>query len=134
MKKLILMALTIFIFGCAAAPPTSEQIATADYGSYPTNYENAIKSAFEKILKDPYSAHYSNWRGPSKAWRIPAMSRFTYFGYRICVDVNAKNSFGGYVGNRMYYFLLKNGQIIDFDGGYEFGTIGADQVNKLCQF
>ena len=36
--------------------------------------------------------------------------------------VNAKNSFGGYVGNRLSYFLIKNGQVVAAShGDGEFG-------------
>jgi len=54
-----------------------------------------------QTLIDPYSAVYDNWRGPSKGYMSSIGGK--YFGYRICVDVNAKNRMGGYTGRHTYF-------------------------------
>ncbi|PHM46493.1 hypothetical protein [Xenorhabdus miraniensis] len=81
----------------------------ADYGSEPSNYKNLVKSHFETILKDPASAKYSNWTKPMK--EVMIQNKLPVFGYSLCVNVNAKNSYGGYTGNQLYWVFIKNNQV-----------------------
>ena len=34
------------------------------------------------------------------------------YGYSVCSDVNARNSFGGYTGMKTRWFLIRNGTIV----------------------
>lgn len=64
-------------------------------GSKPYENEEVISAIKESIgdnLLDPYSAVYDDWR------MLPSGA--------VCVDVNAKNSFGAYVGSREFYVPL----------------------------
>jgi len=124
---------TFFVFclaGCVHTP-TPEQIAFADYGSYPNNYQELIQQYFSKTLLDPYSAQYSDWRGPSQGYWARPFGGEPIFGYRACVEVNAKNRMGGYTGSQQYFFMIRNGDIIYEDGGYT-GGMGADQIANNC--
>jgi hypothetical protein len=58
-------------------------------------------------MKDPDAAKFQNWRGPKKGYGFNK-----YFGYKVCVDVNGKNSYGGYVGYRTAYAILNDHRII----------------------
>ncbi|WP_298439215.1 hypothetical protein [Geobacter sp.] len=109
MKKLLLAGVALIsLTGCAAIhKPSPEEVKNANYGSYPREYQEVIKSYFEQTLIDPYSAVYSRWRGPSKGYMYDITG--AYFGYRVCVDVNAKNRMGGYTGNQPYFFVIVNG-------------------------
>ena len=118
MKKQIItiLALTGLLVGCAT--PTQQEVAVADYGSYPTDFETIIKSHMQATLKDPESARYQFLNSPKSGW-----SSFggVKYGYVVCAYINAKNSYGGYVGNRMSYFMIKNRRLIDAshgDGNY----------------
>ncbi len=125
---------TFFVFclaGCVHAP-TPEQIAAADYGSYPGDYKEVIQQHFYKILFDPYSAQYSDWRGPSSGYWAKPFGGETVFGYRACVEVNAKNRMGGYTGSQQYFFMMRNGSIVYVDGGYTGGM--AQQIANNCNF
>ena len=96
--------------GCVSLSPSD--LATADYGFYPDDYQGEIKLRMGKTLFDPYSAHYqmgSPYRAGSKlgliyggGWR---------FGYAVDVLVNAKNRFGAYVGNKSYTFFFYKGEM-----------------------
>lgn len=100
--------------------------ANADYGSYPSNYQEIIKVAFAGQLKDPDSARYSNFTAPKYDQMVhldyvmhdnvivnaAGVKKTAIYGYSSCVSVNAKNSFGGYTGNEQYWFLIRNGQVI----------------------
>jgi hypothetical protein len=34
-----------------------------------------------------------------------------FFGFSVCAEINAKNSYGGYVGAQTYWFLFRDGKI-----------------------
>jgi hypothetical protein len=90
---------------------TRQQIASADYGSYPTNYEEKIKAYFDARLKDPYSAHY-RFGVPHKGYTyLHGTLRAADFGYLVNVYINAKNSFGGYTGEELHIAFIKNDQV-----------------------
>lgn len=68
--------------------------------------EEAIKSAIRKVLKDPDSARFG---------------KTTFFDKQsACIEVNAKNSFGGYGGPTLMYVL-------------KLGTWDVDTVMKEAQ-
>lgn len=118
-----LFILFLFITGCAIKP-TQQELESADYGNYPENYEGIIKSHMNTVLKDPYSAQYRFLNSPRKAWNGWGGTKF---GYVVCVNINAKNGFGGYTGEKLYYFLLKNNVVIlDFGGDSDFSKAGAE--------
>lgn len=121
---MLFLILCLFPMGCATAP-TYQEIQNADYGSYPNNYQEIIKSYMENLLFDPYSAVYSNWCGPSQGYSGNNFIKIAY-GYRICVEINAKNRMGGYVGKKKHYFLIHNGSIVQ-----QFDEFGASQ---FCTF
>lgn len=70
--------LVLVMIGCAYA--------------YATRDTRAAKSAVTEQLKDPDSAQFSGLRESSD-------------GKHICGYVNAKNSFGGYVGERPFFVI-----------------------------
>lgn len=117
----VVAAFSVFISGCATMP-TPEQAANADYGSYPSNYESIVKNYYNSILKDPGSANFQHISSPEKRWYggnfMPAK-----YGYLVCASVNAKNSYGGYVGYSTDGLFIRNGYVIDyFQNGMKLGT------------
>lgn len=109
-----LLAAILFITGCATTKLTPAQEAAADYGEYPTNYEEIVKEYFNSSLVDPYSAHYRIGT-PQKGFsaKRPILGGgVDKFGYIVDVAINAKNRFGGYVGERPYRVLIRNGQVV----------------------
>ncbi len=128
-SRSILLSIVICFAMCSllscVTMPTQEEVSKADYGAYPNNYQEVIKNYMENLLFDPYSAVYANWRGPVQGY---SGGRFiqTAFGYRVCVDINAKNRMGGYVGKKLFYFLIYNDHIVQ-----QFNEFSAQQ---LCNF
>jgi hypothetical protein len=104
-------ALLLVCLLAACARPSKEEIATADYGSFPVDHEGVIRGHMARVLKDPYSAQYEFLNTPSQGYWGRT------FGYRVCARVNAKNSFGGYTGGKLYYFLLRDGRVAKIIGG-----------------
>ena len=111
---LALIAMLAVLTGCTTTKLTPEQAAKADYGEYPTNYEQIVKDHFSRSLYDPYSAHFSigtPYQGFST--RAPIVGGGPdQFGYSVDVGINAKNRLGGYVGEKQFRLLLKNGRVI----------------------
>lgn len=101
--------LCLLVTGCLQ-PPSPEELARADYGPQPREYRAIIKEHMKYILKDPESAQYEVVKGPAQGWSKTFDGLL--FGYAVCVGINAKNSFGGYVGMKMYYFLIHNNTVI----------------------
>lgn len=110
MKGIFIGLATVFLFGCAAAPrPTVSQLANADYGPFPSDYEQIIKDVISPILIDPYSV-VLNLNTPKKGYNN--MVDGIIYGWNVCGTVNAKNRFGGYVGPKPIYAMIKNGAVV----------------------
>lgn len=112
---LVLLGLCCALLGGCQHGPTLEEVAHANYGERPSDYQGVIKWYLAGVLKYPDSAQYAFWRGPSRIWR----SGFgkTYFGYGICAGINARNSLGDYTGTQMHFFILHHNQVIYHLGG-----------------
>lgn len=122
LKKFFLLSIfPVVLTGCFR--PTAEQLANADYGQYPSDYEQTIKSYMSQRLKDPYSAQFQFLNQPKTAWNgIGGLK----YGYAVCVLINAKNSFGGYTGSQLSYFMLRGSTVVDSEHGTdEYSTAMA---------
>jgi hypothetical protein len=116
MRNGILLAAiaAVAISGCATAPSADEE-ARADYGEMPTDFQTPIKAYLDQNLKDPASVQLRNWTIPVKSWirDAPIAGRALHFGWVVNVDVNAKNSYGGYRGFQTYQFMLHGNMIVN---------------------
>lgn len=110
MRKIFIALFTLILVGCAA-PPTQDQISSAYYGDKPDDYQEMIKGYIKATLKDPDSAKFTWLNDPKKGWYM--WRGKTKYGWVVCVAVNAKNSYGGYTGNKAYYHLLQGNNIIE---------------------
>ncbi|MDP9706630.1 UNVERIFIED_ORG: hypothetical protein J2W64_003844 [Rahnella aquatilis] len=131
MKKNIFLAMlimtSVFITtGCAPKPPSQVEISSANYGSLPDDYQQQIKNYMASALKDPESARYT-FEQPFKAYSqdgsMASTSGGVIYGYASGVQVNAKNSYGGYTGNQLYVFMFSNGVMYDSTLNFKFGRV-----------
>lgn len=104
------MSLVLFALAQATAP-----VAPVDYGELVT-YEQGTQIG-EKWIKsdllDPYSAHIEwPYNFVPFTERLPLSKRTT--GYATCVIVNAKNSYGGYTGEKTYRITIRDHQVIEY--------------------
>jgi len=100
--------------------PTSEQIATADYGAPLTiDWQGAIKVWAFKNLKDPLSAQYI-FKGPPRKGYIHTFLNTTMLNYVTAVEINSKGNSGDYLGFLPYLFVFKNNHIIKVGKPGEF--------------
>lgn len=114
LRRLAIVSAFCFMAGCASGP-TPQDIASADYGSSipQAQAEERVRQYFNGSLKDPMSAQYQ-FSQVSKGYIVGGAveGRPLYAGYIISVNVNAKNSYGGYTGNQAYQFLFQNGLLV----------------------
>lgn len=109
MKNLILIFISLAFVGCTIAPTTLE-LEHADYGQAPTTQAIAqgVNAWLVPRLKDPTSARFE-FGQLKKGW--VALQQQVVFGYTIDLTVNARNSFGGYAGPKLYRAFFRNGEI-----------------------
>lgn len=115
MMKLIIPLIFISIVGGCASAPTQEEVANADYGRPLTQVEceTIVKKDMRYYLKDPDSAQYNFDKCAKDALpSIPLFGIPKQYGYAMIAHVNAKNSFGGYVGSQPHGYLIKDGIVI----------------------
>jgi hypothetical protein len=120
MKKIIVSMFIMLSLCSCAGRPTYEQLRDADYGAYPDNYQEIIENYYSNALFDPYSAVYE-FSTPRKLGHGDGFKQ--YFGYAICGTVNAKNRLGGYVGKKLFFFMINDNKIILQYEGYEASNV-----------
>ncbi len=64
----------------------------------------------------------------------PSGRSFSNPMYCVCAKYNAKNSYGGYVGNSNYAFFISGGTVVRTieglrDDGFDFGSTSFDCLN-----
>ena len=113
----IVLALASVLCGCATntlSTKDQEYLVATGYGAYPENYQQIIKDYCSQFLKDPYSAQYT-FSIPSADYVRKGLifgGAIEAAGWRVNVGLNAKNSFGGYVGETQYAFFIRDGKVI----------------------
>lgn len=126
--RMICAAAFAILAGCAAPPPTQQELAAANYGPPPRNYKASIIAYMGAILKDPESARYGFYGEPAKGY----MGASRKFGWVACAMVNAKNSFGGYVGARQYIFLIRDDVVVEYDNADGKSYTYDRDINERC--
>lgn len=128
-----LAALTgAIVVGCATAPTDSSgrPLTIADAGPPPASPEAAMRAALRQRLKDPDTAMVT-MVGKPKPMVVKAMPGYINggAGWRLCAEVNAKNSYGGYTGYRRIFVLWHEGRVVNFFDGDE-GAIACRGVES----
>lgn len=125
----IFLLLSVALLSACAEAPVSSPPTTQDFGPYPEGYEAAVKAFMDKQLKDPVSATYT-FIGQPKQISLGDSTR--YYGWGVCADVNAKNSYGGYTGARRTFFFLRNGEVDQYTSSSGTGGFNDGVVEGLC--
>jgi len=106
------IASALLLSGCATAV-SKQEAATARFEPLPDNYQQLIREFNVGRLKDPYTAVYRFGQPRRGYWQDGiALGGKKHFGYIVPVGINARNSFGGYVGEQMFYYGYENGRIV----------------------
>lgn len=112
--KLAILIFSFIITGCVSEP-TKEELASINYGPYPTNFKKIIENHLSFVLKDPDSMKVRYLKQPTKLYYLPSGGGKYNGAYSVCALVNAKNGFGGYSGGKLSWFLIKNNAVIDYE-------------------
>lgn len=117
MYSKLLVAITIaaatLLTGCVT-PPTEKELASIDYGPYPMDHKKVIERHLDMVLKDPGSKQIEWLKGPSPMYNKagPMFGGGIKAGYAVCAFVNARNSYGGYTGSKLSWFLINNDRVV----------------------
>lgn len=84
-----------------------------DHGRYPSNYEAIIKSWYAQNLKDPDSVKFGRISKPRKeVVVVDQLANKALYGYSVCASANAKNSYGGFTGQKPHWFFIRDGLVV----------------------
>lgn len=106
MKQLFLSTLLVLLAACGQV---SLSAAEADAGPPPpANWRQLVVEHTLAQLKDPESARFRFAAEPAKIFHAPQRR----YMYSVTVFVNAKNSFGGYVGEHAWSYEIRDGRVV----------------------
>ncbi len=113
--KIAVLGLSTALLAACASGPTAEELRTADYGREISAEECAeiAEKLIRPQMKDPYSANFVHqpcFKGIAQ--KVPIAGLPVHFGYIQNGTVNAKNSFGAYVGAKKYHVVINNGDVL----------------------
>ena len=94
-----------------------------EFGPPPASHEAAIRSYFERTLRDPSSAQYV-FSGVQRAYCQRGMFEgpgLEWQGWASEVTINAKNGYGGYTGPQVFTVVFRGGVAFDDYEGAAFG-------------
>ena len=132
MQRWLPLALSLALAACDTTV-TKEEMATADYGPAPVNYQDEIKSYLSLRLTDPKAAIVEFRNEPKQLYQRGTGIRGEQYGWGLCVWVNDKNKQGAYDGFYPMSFVLRNEKIIAVNGGPDdFNIIGARYAREQC--
>ncbi len=116
---------------------TEAELSSASYGEEPSNYKQVIRDYMTPTLIDSESVRYTNFSKPQKDWlsEFAGYSIEKHFGWLVCVEINGKNSYGGFTGRKQYYFLIKDNRVIFTQKDNPLKSIGYAQNHPIqCHY
>ncbi len=116
MRGFIAAGIALAFTGCTTLPPEMQKPGTPT--TLTSEQVKAVQDGVRNRLKDPASAMFSGEIRAAKA----ADGEIT-----ACGLVNAKNSFGGYVGSSLFIAMLRGGTVVD-------ATVENSQYNIVASF
>jgi hypothetical protein len=118
-NNLAVIIIMLSLSGCASSggKPTAEQLANNTFVECPNDYQQIIKQRLSADLIDPSNVMF----------RFSRPEKYVYggrYGHVVSVGVNAKNRFGGYIGEQLHEFMcFPNGlrEINETENGMKSG-------------
>ncbi|OQW62748.1 MAG: hypothetical protein BVN29_18495 [Nitrospira sp. ST-bin5] len=109
-RDLLVALLILSLGGCASGGrPTAEQLANNSFSECPSNHQEVVQQRLSANLIDPYSARF----------RFSTPEKYVHggqYGHMFTVGLNAKNRFGGYVGEQVHQFMcFPNGSVSEIN-------------------
>ena len=125
-------AATAMLGGCAT-PPTKEQMSSVDYGPRPDNYEQIIRDYLRNRLTDPTAAIIEFKAGPTQMYQKDAGFRDMQYGWAVCAMINDKNTRGAFAGFKAGVYYIRNGKVVNANGGPDDGPVGSVFARNQCK-
>lgn len=107
-------------------------MSAADAGR-PPDRDQLIRSYLRRTLKDPSSAQVEEIAGPSFITMKASLLGPGTFGWGVCFSVNAKNSFGAYVGFHDIAIIWRDGTIQRTFGDMRDNTFDQALAAGACK-
>ena len=105
-----LLTLAFAILGACTMEPTGPNVQTA--GPKPNNVGSLVQIYLNESLKDPYSVRGLTYSLPREGGRWTGLvNQGLVPSWYSCVKYNAKNSFGGYVGQKEHVFFIRDDRV-----------------------
>lgn len=124
-RHVLPIALAAFmVTGCITTPELrTVDWADIDPGPVPEvdQAREAMAASLAETLKDPYAAQFRNWSPFYKTLYSFDVNAPQEPLWAMCVEMNAKNSMGGYVGFKRYYVKFRDGEPIMDSGVFGYG-------------
>ena len=84
--------------------------SSANYGSFPKEYQKLLQTYLKKNLTNPHNAKVEFVNTPRKI-SVTHLNDELY-GYRVCLSIDQKNNKNIYTGFRNHFFLIKDELVI----------------------
>ena len=104
------LLIAVLLSACATTP-TMQNLRTADYGARPDQLEAIISKYLSETLIDPDSLKNLKIGVPKKGWTHTNYGKDILYGYWVYFSYNAKNRYGGYVGQTTSCAFIKANHI-----------------------
>lgn len=117
-------ALAAVLVGCATV---TGDWSNVDPGPKPdqTEAQQLAEAAIRSTLKDPDSGQFKNWSSLYKSYGGVLQNEPVW---AICVDVNGKNSYGGYNGFKPWSVAFRGGKVSTAPAEVAPSEFGCQQV------
>ncbi|REE18373.1 hypothetical protein B0G71_1385 [Paraburkholderia sp. BL27I4N3] len=128
----LFVAFSGMLSACAGRlSPSAEVMRNADYGPYPADYRTIIERYREARFENTTTGNVQYLSVPQKSWG--GFSFHPYFGYVVCLAVNAKDGFGSLKESRLTGVFIRDGQVVAYRSA-DHTPDGTDlAVRDMCK-
>ncbi|ENO4093235.1 hypothetical protein ACONLG_003488 [Edwardsiella ictaluri] len=103
--KTVSLSSILLLSACSASLQDANSV---NYGDKPINNEKTVIGMLKEKLKDPDSLKVISITNPHRGYSKYGFGS-TEYGWYTSISYNAKNSYGGYVGEKTITFVYLNG-------------------------
>jgi hypothetical protein len=136
MRKMAILVVVFVLSACAhpELTPDGRVPNVADAGPPPANARDVIMTMLRARLKDPYSAQIEGISGPKFIRDPGSIASNPNYGWGICFEVNAKNSYGAFTGFHSMAMIWREGRILWVYGDLERNLFDEARARQACEF
>ncbi|RKS87264.1 hypothetical protein DES39_0484 [Orbus hercynius] len=126
MKKMLsLTGLVLVLAACSSIttdPNWRPDMTNANFGKYPTNYPEIIKTWGDDHFDNPKAVSYVSMSSPREEYIVTdSEKQQANFGYSVCANIGGVKSDSYYKPFKKYWFFIRNGKVVeqrDLEYGY----------------